>query len=522
MNEADNYIIGMDIGTTNTKAMLMSQHGDIIASASRKNHLIVPGPNMAEENADEWWQNARDVFREISAKAGRDVIEHVRALSISSQTVTMLPVDRNGHPLRNALIWMDVRSSKEMHEISDKVTHSRFTEITGGQPDAGFLPNKILWFRRNEPELFAKTYKILQCSSYINFKLTGVYSMDVDQANRSQCMEVHTLNWSKEIGDAVGVDFDELLPKPSLTTEIIGQVTRSAAEETGLTEGIPVVAGCSDAAASVFATGLCRQGDAAESSGTSSLVFVASPVRGDLSLPVTTRPCAIPGVPYVFDAPISTSGAAVKWYLDAMGQEEKDYAKQMGIDPYTALNQVAEAVPAGSNGVLFFPYLMGERAPLWNSHAKGMFIGMSLSTEHADFTRAMFEGTAFALRHVMTEISHAGGHAKSLRITGGGAKSREWSRIKASMLRMPVYVLDDKSGDVPFGDILIAGHAVGLFPDIPAAVDEILKVKEIIEPNEQWADIYDQVYPYYISLYKDLDEDLRCYKDTVNALNLHR
>lgn len=522
MKSVEGYLIGMDVGTTNVKAILVDNHGYQIAAASRRNTLLVPGPDMAEEDANEWWKNAREVFQELSAKAGPQIMEQVKGISVSSQTVTMLPVDKTGQPLRNALIWMDVRSSEEMHEISAAVGHDRFTEITGGQPDAGFLPNKILWFRRHEPQLFAKTYRIMQCSSYINYHLTGVFSMDVDQANRSQCMEIHTLNWSKEIGDAVDVCFDDLLPQVYLTTEVIGQVTASASKETGLAAGTPVIAGCSDAAASVFATGLCRQGEAAESTGTSSLVFVASPLRGDMRLPVTTKPCAIPGVPYVFDAPISTSGAAVKWYLDSLGQREAELAAAQQSDPYTVMNQLAASVPAGSNGVLFFPYLMGERAPLWNSHARGMFIGMSLSTQHEDFSRAVFEGTAFSLRHVMTEINRAGGHANRLRITGGGSKSPTWTRIKASMLRMPIYVLDEKSGDVPFGDILMAGHSVGLFPDIAAAVDEILKIKEIVEPSEEWARVYDQMYPYYISLYKDLDEDLRCYKDTVSDLGLHR
>ena len=158
--------------------------------------------------------------------------------------------------------------------------------------------------------------------------------------------------------------------------------------------------------------------------------------------------------------------------------------------------------------VMFFPYLLGERAPLWNSHARGMFIGMSLDTKHEDFTRAVFEGTAFALRHVMETIKAAGGVVNSLRITGGGSKSRTWSKIKASMLKVPVLLLDERSGDVPFGDTLIAGQAVGVFPDVTKTISELVGVKEVIEPNPEWAEVYDKLFPYYVDLYRDLDKDL--------------
>lgn len=508
MTLAENYLIGMDLGTTNVKAILMDEHGTLIASASRENHLIFPGQNMVEQSADEWWDNASSIFREITSAAGPEIVSRVRGLSISSQTVTLLPVDREGNPLRGAMIWMDNRSAKEMHYISLTLGHDHMVEIIGGQPDVAFLPNKILWFKNNEPELFAKTYKILQASSYINLKLTGVFSCDMDQAARTQCLNIHTLKWDKEIADAVGVNFDVILPQPQQPTEIIGYVTDEAAKATGLISGIPVCAGASDAMTSMYATGLSKLGDASESSGTTSLVFVGSDVQSACDIPVVTKPCGIKGVPYVFDAPINTSGAALKWYLEALGEIDREKAAALGKNAYTYINEIAEEVSAGSNGVMFFPYLLGERAPLWNSHARGMFIGMSLDTKHEDFTRAVFEGTAFALRHVVETIKAAGGKVDSLRVTGGGAKSHTWSKIKASMLRVPVLILDERSGDVPFGDTLIAGQAVGVFPDLTKTIKELVTVKEVIEPVEEWADVYDKLYPFYIDLYEALDKDL--------------
>lgn len=342
--------------------------------------------------------------------------------------------------------------------------------------------------------------------------------MDIDQATRTQCLDIKTMNWSKEIGDVIGVDLDAMLPKLYLVNEIIGTVTEEAAKETGLISGIPVVAGCSDAMASMYATGMSRLGEAGESSGTTSLVFVGSDVKSAPDIPVVTKPCAIDGMPWVFDAPIQTSGAALKWFIEKMAAEEREYAEKHNLNIYTYLNELALESKPGSNGLYFFPYLLGERAPLWNEYARGMFIGMGMDMTRADLVRSVFEGTAYALRHVMETVKASGAKADTLRICGGGAKSRTWSMIKASMLRMPVYLLDDKSGDVPVGDALIVGHKVGVFPDLTKAVQQIVKVNEIIQPVDEWADAYDKLYPYYVDMYQHLDQDLKSLRNTVEHL----
>ncbi len=508
MISAQNYLLGMDLGTTNIKAIILDENGNVCASASQANHLIFPGTNMVEQDPEEWWKNAVTILKEVTDKAGKDVVSKIRGICISSQTVTMLPVDKDGNPLRNALIWMDSRSANELAYIIDTLGFDHYVSIIGAQPDVAFLPGKLLWFKQNEPELFAKTEKILQASSYINMKLTGKMTMDIDQAARCQCLDIQTLKWSDEIGNVLGVDLNRILPQPLASNEIIGGVTDEAAALTGLMSGTPVVAGASDAMASMYATGLCQLGEAGESSGTTSLVFVGADRQSASDIPVVTKPCSIPGMPYVFDAPINTSGASIKWYLDTFGQPEKDYAAAHNIGVYDHLNACALEVPAGSHGMYFFPYLLGERAPLWNSHARGMFIGMSLDTTRNDFIRAVFEGTAFALRHVMETIKETGATANALRITGGGSKSRTWCQIKASTLHMPVYTLDEKSGDVPFGDTLIVGNAVGVFPDMKESINKIIQIKDVIQPVEEWEKVYDKMYPLYIEMYQHLDKDL--------------
>lgn len=518
MAKVENYLLGMDCGTTNIKAIILGEDGTVVAEASRPSKFMNPGPNMQEQDANEWWSNTVEIFRSLTEQAGHDIVKRIRGISVSSHTVTMLPVDAEGNPLRNAMTYQDNRSAEELHYIVDTIGFDRFVKIVGGQPAVAFLPNKILWFKKHEPELYAKTACFLQASSFINYKLTGKMTMDIDQATRTQCLDISTMEWSKEIGDVIGVDLDEKLPKPRLVDEIIGFVTEEAAKTTGLMEGVPVIAGCSDAMASMHATGMSRLGEAGESSGTTSLVFVGSDVKSAPDIPVVTKPCTIDGMPWIFDAPIQTSGAALKWFIEKMAAEEVAYAKEHDLNIYTYLNELALESKPGAGGLFFFPYLLGERAPLWNEYARGMFIGMGMDMKRSDLVRAVFEGTAFALRHVMETVKEAGATAELLRICGGGAKSRTWCQIKASMLNMPVYVMDDKSGDVPVGDALIVGHKLGVFPELTKAAEKIVKVNEIIEPVEEWVEAYDKLYPYYVEMYKHLDTDLKSLKNTVDQL----
>lgn len=518
MSNAENYLLGMDCGTTNIKAIILGDDGTVVASESRPSEFILSGPNMQEQDANEWWENTKKIFKSLSKQVGESVVKKIRGISISSHTVSMLPVDGNGNPVRNAMTYQDSRSKEELNYIVEKMGFDKFVKTVGGQPAVAFLPNKILWFKRNEPDLFAKTKYFLQASSYINYKLTGKMTTDIDQATRTQCLDIRTMEWSKEIGDIIGIDLDAMLPKLKLVDEIIGFVTEEASEETGIREGVPVIAGCSDAMASMYALGISRLGEIGESSGTSSLVFAGSDKKSASDIPVVTKPCTIDGMPWVFDAPITTTGATLKWYIEKFAAEERAYAEENDKNIFTYLNELALGAKPGSDGLFFYPYLLGERAPLWNDHARGMFIGLGMETSRADMIRAVFEGTAFALRHVIETVRAAGATAECLRICGGGAKSRTWSQIKASMLHMPVYVLDDASGDVPVGDALLVGRKVGVFPNLSEAAERIVKVKEVIEPVKEWEEAYDKLYPYYVEMYQHIDKDLEKLKMTVSQL----
>ena len=243
MAKVENYLLGMDCGTTNIKAVILGEDGTVAAEASRPSKFLSPGPNMQEQDAREWWANTVDIFRSLTSQAGSEVVKRIRGISISSHTVSMLPVDAEGNPVRTAMTYQDNRSAAELHAIVAAVGFERFVQIVGGQPSVAFLPNKIMWFKKNQPELFAKTAYFMQASSYINFKLTGIMSSDIDQASRTQCLDIGAMDWSDEIGEVIGVDLHKMLPPLKLVDEIIGFVTEEAAQETGLISGIPVIAG---------------------------------------------------------------------------------------------------------------------------------------------------------------------------------------------------------------------------------------------------------------------------------------
>lgn len=329
MSKVESYLLGMDCGTTNLKAIILGEDGTVVAEASRPSTFMDLKSDMREQDANEWWSNTVEIFKSLVEQAGHDIVKRIRGISISSHTVTMLPVDAEGNPLRNGITCQDSRSIEELHYIVETIGYDRFVKIVGGRPAVAFLPNKILWFKKHEPELFAKTVCFLQASSFINYKLTAKMTMDIDQATRTQCMDISTMEWSKEIGDVIGVDLDAMLPKPRLVDEIIGFVTEEAAEETGLEEGIPVIAGCSDAMASMHATGMSRLGEAGESSGTTSLVFVGSDTKSAPDIPVVTKPCTIDGMPWIFDAPIQATGASLKWFIEKWQQKKLHMQKSM-------------------------------------------------------------------------------------------------------------------------------------------------------------------------------------------------
>lgn len=510
------YLIGIDVGTTNVKAGLFLPTGELCSSGSSGYPTHVGEGLRAEQNPMDWWNAViyaskmmlRDVFH-----PDRD---RILGISVSSQAPSLVAISRGGEVLRDALIWMDRRAEAELGEIIDKIGEKEFRRITGAAPDSFYLLPKLYWYKKHEPDLYDKTDCILQTNGWINYCLTGEKSFDMSHAMLSLCVDVENCCFSKNMEEITGVKFARIFPEISKNEAIIGNVSHTASVVTGIPEGTPVTAGTTDTIASLLSFGISKPNDAAEITGTSTLAFFAHKEKltdpGRLMLkksPVST-------IPTILNAPINATGASVKWFLDTFGVEEK--AKGMGRDVYEIFTESAGRAEAGSGGVIYLPYLMGERGPLWNTYARGMFIGMTLDTSRDDMARAVLEGTSFALRHLCEEAGKSGVHPKNIRVTGGGAKNSLWLKIKASVLGLPLLVLDEKCGNAIMGDALLAGKAAGIYGDLGKAGKKIARIERIIEPKRDWEEVYTRLYPYYRRFYEALDGELVQMAETMNTI----
>ncbi len=522
MNDDDTYLLGIDVGTTNVKAVLFSVNGLPLAMGEKEYPTYYPGPNTAEQSADDWWQATKYA---IGAITSQEFIKNgkIAAICVSSQSPTLLPLDENGNPLRRGMIWMDRRAEKESAWLEQQFGEEQFVKIFGKKSDSFYLMPKLLWLKNNDPEILRKTKKILLTNSYINYKLTGSMAIDDQQAlSITLAYDVRENDWSNDLEKLTDIPIHDLMPKVYSTSDVIGYVSEEAAEQTGLNKGIPVVCGTTDGTANILEGGITQMGDAAESTGTSTLFFVAhdKPMTKQGKLLSMPQFFPIPDVPFILAAPINSSGASLKWYLNTY----KDLIELINLEKkeknlYNVLNQIAEKSTVGCGGLLYFPYLSGERAPFWNSYVKGMFIGLTAASSQEQIVRSLYEGTSFALRSVVEEAYNEGVEIKKFRSTGGGANSDIWLKIKASMLKMPLEV-STGIGGAPLGDAIIAGYSVGLYEDFVGAVETFQHVDKVVEPVDEWVKIYDDMYPIYMSMIEHLDSDLQKLEELVEKNNL--
>jgi len=517
MNIDNKYLLGIDIGTTNVKAILFSVNGVPVAMGEKEYPTYYPEHNAAEQSADDWWQSTVCVIQKIvnnpNVSKGK-----IAAICVSSQMPTLLPLDENGNPLRRGMIWMDRRAEKECLWLLEQFGKKKYKEIFGkSRPDPFHVMPKLLWLKNHEPEIYKKTKKIHLTNTYINYKLTGSSAVDDLQAESSRAYDVLKKDWSIDLENLTGIPLHDLMPEVHSIFDIIGYVNDEAAEQTGLEKGIPVLCGMADGHANIVEGGVTKIGYASESTGTTTLLFIAhsKPLSPQGRLSSMSQFFPIPDVPYTLIAPINSAGASLKWYLNTY----KEYIELINAEIkesnlYNALNVLAQKSPAGSGGLFFFPYLSGERAPFWNSYVKGMFIGLTAASSHENIIRSLYEGTSFALRSVVEEAYREGAVINRIRSSGGGANSDIWLKIKASMLKMPLEVSLGMGG-APMGDAIVAGYGIGLYQDFVKAVETFQHVDKVVDPVDEWVKIYDDMYPVYISMINHLDNDLQMLEEVV-------
>jgi xylulokinase len=498
----EQLLLGIDVGTTSVKAALFDLNGRLEggASAEYPTHHVRPG--WVEQHPEDWWQAVCTAVRQAvgGVPNGR---ERVVGLAVSAQAPTLIPLDNNGMPLRPALIWMDRRAEAEVGQLVEHLGADEIFHVTGNRPDPYYVAPKIMWYKNHEPHLLAQTRWYVQINGYINYRLTGTLALDHVHAALLGLRDYTTGEWSAALCEACGVT-PEHFPPIFAGHNLQGEVTPEAAELTGLKAGTPVMVGTVDGAAAAVEAGVAEAGIAAEMTGTSTVVLMPN-TQAITEPSLIAMPHALPSIHLLLGAMVAT-GASLSWYRDQFGLVEQSASALLTVDAFDLLTQQAARVSAGSDGVIFLPYMMGERSPLWHTNARGVLFGLSLSTTRGAVIRAILEGAAFALRHNLHVARQAGVHTSEVRSVGGGTRSPLWNQIKADVLGLPV-LLPRASIGAPFGDAMLVGMGLGLYPDILTTLRQFVQIRTVYEPNPDHHALYSELYLVFRNLYNHLRED---------------
>ncbi len=484
------YLLGLDISTTGAKALLINDRGAVVASHTTPQPISTPKPLWSEQNPADWWAGIVASIRAVLAET--DAADSIAAIGLTGQMHGLVCLDAQGEVLRPAILWNDQRTQAECDWIMQTVGAERFIRLTGNKALTGFTAPKIIWVRNHEPEVYARIAHILLPKDYIRFKLTGDYHTDMAGAAGTILLDVARRQWSTEVLNALDIPL-AWMPKTHEGPEITGVVSAAGAEATGLKAGTPVVGGGGDQAAQATGVGAVKPGIVALTVGTSGVVF--APLGSYAYEPEGRLHAfchAVPGQWHFMGVMLSAAGS-LQWYRDTL-------APDLSFD---ALTGEAESVPPGSDGLLFLPYLTGERTPHPDPLARGAFIGLTTRHTRGHLTRAVLEGVAFGLRDSFELIkqSEAGRRIDQVRVSGGGARSRLWRQIMADVLNAPLVTVEAPEG-AAYGAALLAGVGAGIWPDVLTATESI-PLGEPAEPGPH-VSVYDKVYAVYQSLYPTL------------------
>jgi xylulokinase len=480
---AEDAVLGVDVGTTAVKAAVVAADGRLLGSASVEYPTSYPRPGWVEQDPEDWWRASCDAIRAALSDAGR---REIAAVCVSAQAPTLLALDERGEPVRPALIWMDRRAEAECAALREEVGEEDVQRVTGNRIDPYFVAPKLRWLRDNEPEAFARARVYIQATGLVVQRLTGETTLDREHASLLSLRSLEGEVWSEHLCSAVGVT-PESFPRLVDGDEVVGAVTPAAADATGLPRGTPVTGGTVDGAAAALEAGVLDEGQSAEMTGTSTVLILPSNRPRSEPAFVAMRH-AVRGRWLLLGA-IVASGGSLRWLRDLLGAESFD-----------ALTAEAEREPPGAGGIVFLPYMMGERSPIWDSDARGTFVGLTLATGRGALVRAVLEGAAFAVRHNVEVARAAGLAVDELRSVGGGAQSALWGQIKADVIGVPVVVPEASIG-APFGDAALACVAAGLHDDVSGLVRTV-RVRERFEPRPD--ERYDALYGVYRRTYEAL------------------
>jgi xylulokinase len=492
-------LMGIDAGTQSARVVLVDLDGQVHASSSLAYEMSTPRPGWAEEDPEDWLSAAFRCIQEV-IKRGEVKPGEVIAIGVDAQMHATIPLGPGGELLSHGVqLWCDKRPADLVERFKKHPHLDRAMRLAGSPPIPAWVGFKIQWLKDNEPDLYRKTWKFLSGEGYLNYHLTGSLNVDWSEASGYFLMDAQTFAWSAELAEYLDLSPDKL-PDIYPSTGLVGKVSRDCALNTGLTEGIPVIAGAGDMITMAVAAGLARRQRALDISGTASnlTIYVENPI---LDPPLMNLHHGMPGwIPFGI---VDSGGGTLKWFKDQLCQFEITEADRRGIGVYDILNEKAACIEAGSEGLLFFPYMMGERV-LGSPYARGVFFGLTHRTSTGSMVRAIMEGITFELRRTLEIVEKAGNQIVELYTSGGGSRSALWSQIKADIYQKPVITLEASEGTV-LGSAILAGVGIGVFKDAQEGADRCLEVKRVYQPNPENFARYDRLY----ELFKEVHDQLQ-------------
>jgi len=495
-----NYVLAHDLGTTGNKATLYDPEGRLVDSAFHGYATDYPHTNWAEQDPADWWAAVCASTRQLLAQTGI-AGEAIACITFSGQMMGCVPLDARAQPLRKAIIWADQRAVEQARWVGERVPFDAAYAITGHRLGASYSLAKILWLRDHQPELFRAAHKFTQAKDAIVARLTGAFVTDPSDASGTNVYDLAAGAWSEAILAAVGLD-PARLPEVRPSSEVVGYVRAGVADEVGVPAGTPVVIGGGDGVCASAGAGVVDEGAAYTYLGSSSWTALATraPIL-DPDYRTFTFAHMVPGT-FMPTGTMQAAGASYQWARDQIWSPVETEAAP-GTSPYELMNAQAAQSPPGANGLLYLPYLMGERSPYWNPRARGAFVGLTIRHTRADMIRAVLEGVALNLRAILEAFRAQGAAVDAIRLIGGGARGRLWNQIMADVYGVPVHRLAILEEATSMGAALAGGVGVGLYPDF-AMASRMNPVAEVVEPDPAAQSIYAELYPIFLEAYQAL------------------
>lgn len=484
-------LLGIDIGTSACKVAVFDEGGKVLAQANRPYRVYYPQSGWAEQNAEEWWEAVCGAVQEVLSEDGVNA-DQIKGIGVDGQSWSAIPVDENGRVLHNTPIWMDTRARHICERVREEIGAEEIFRVVGNDFLPSYVTPKLLWFKEERPEIFRKTHKFLQSNSYLVMKLTGEMSQDYSQCYGIHFFDMEKLVYDTALAEKMGLSPD-LMPRLYGCDEIVGGVTKEAAEKTGLKVGTPVAAGGLDAACGALGAGVYRAGETQEQGGQAGGMSICTDkALAHKSLILGTH--VVPGL-WLLQGGTVGGGGALKWFRQELG----------GSLSFDELTAEADRVAPGSDGVIFLPYMAGERSPIWNPDAKGVFYGLSYDKTRGHMIRAVLEGVAFSLEHNLRTAAQTGVNVDTLNAMGGASNSVLWTQIKADVTGKTIRVPSSDTATT-LGAAMLSGVGCGVYGSYDEAVSRTIRITRIQEPNPANRVVYDRAMELYLRLYEDLKD----------------